>query len=63
MALNQSFQNPNVKNNAIVATAGKDIGKTIFKNIVSSEAPSILADSITASGTVVLKCPQYYNVK
>ena len=55
IALNQSFQNPSVRNSAIVAIAGSDIGKTIFKKSVHSDAPSIFADSTTASGTVVLK--------
>lgn len=55
IALNQSFQYPSVKNNAIVAIPGVDIGKTILKNVFHSEAPSILADSKIASGTVVLK--------
>ena len=55
MALNQSFQNPKVKNNPIVAIAGSEIGNTILVKTVNSEAPSILADSTIASGTVVLK--------
>ncbi|MNP46727.1 hypothetical protein D3C76_1407450 [compost metagenome] len=34
---------------------GKDSGMTIFKNIVNSVAPSILADSSTGAGMVVIK--------
>ena len=55
MAVNQSFQNPNVKNNPMVAIAGSEIGKTIRVKILNSDAPSILADSTMASGIVVLK--------
>ena len=53
--MNQSFQYPKVKNNPIVAIPGREIGNTILKNNLHSDAPSILADSIIASGTDVLK--------
>ena len=39
----------------MVASTGWEIGSTILENMVNWLAPSILADSIKDSGTVVLK--------
>ena len=55
MALNQSFQYPSVKNSPIVASPGSAMGMTIWKKSLHSDAPSIFADSTTASGMLVLK--------
>ena len=51
----QSFQYAKQRNSPIVASTGREMGRTILKNIVNCLAPSILADSISSSGTVVLK--------
>ena len=54
LAISRSFQTQMNCRIANAASAGTDIGTISFQNVWKWDAPSILADSITVFGSVVM---------